>query len=527
MKRILLSLGAAAALLSCERVDIGSGDSPAGRDGDGVCHDEIVLGRRLEDPYKTENVVKALKALYPTKADRVNVGTTDYYVRFLPADQEEFDLLKGLGVEMLDHPLDYEILKEGDWYHDPSVDGDGITWQYATVPKDFEFPDVEYQILHECYIAANDPSTKSDGLDWDEVERKSYELTGNADMLAPAAETRAKSRTTPSGRITMVDEDAYGGKPFGVAGVQVSCNAFVKFATAYTDRDGYYTMGREFSSKLRYRLVFKNEKNFSIGLNLILVPASVSTMGKADPTGVSLNVTRDSEGKLFRRCVVNNAVYDYISRCDKADMDITAPPADLRLWILNSLDCSSTPMIHHGAIVSHALIAGFLGPYAMLVKLFSPDITIGTSGKGSYSAIYSTVVHELAHASHYAKVGNSYWNKYVEYILRSFLSTGSTYGTGAEEYAGHCAVGEMWAYYLESLMQKERYGGYSPDSGDNLWFKPQILRYLDDRGVGRSLIFKALSEEVTSVSALRSALVKACPEKRTVIDQAFSLYSDI
>ncbi len=526
MKRILLFFGAAVTLLSsCERIDIGSGNSPAGPEGVEVPHEAIVLGRQLEDPYRTENMTKALREIYPTKADRVNVSTTDLYVRFLPANQDEFDLLKASGVELLDHPLDYEILREGDWYRDPSVGEEEITWQYAVVPKDFEFPDIRHQVLHECYIAAHDPSTKADGLDWEAVERKAYEITGNAGMLASPLVTKA-DRVNPAGRITIVDEEANGGKPVGVAGVMVSCNAFVKFARAYTDRDGYYSMDRQFSSRLRYRLVFKNEKNFAIGFNLILVPASVSTLGKAEPSGVSLNVTADSEGKLFRRCVVNNAVYDYIGRCGKEDMNISAPPADLRLWIMNGLENCSSPMIHQGAVVSHALIAGFLGVYSPLVKLFAPDITLGTSGKASYRRIWSDTVHELAHSSHYAKVGNGYWNKYVEYILRSFVSSGSTYGTGKEDGAGYCAVGEMWAYYLESVMHKDRYGGYVPDSGESFWFKPQILKYLDERGVGRDVIFGAMSGDVTSVTSLRDAIVKACPEKRTVIEQAFARYSD-
>ena len=51
----------------------------------------IVLGERLENPYKTENMSKALNALYPTKAGDDVVETTDLYVRFLPTNQEEYD----------------------------------------------------------------------------------------------------------------------------------------------------------------------------------------------------------------------------------------------------------------------------------------------------------------------------------------------------------------------------------------------------------------------------------------------------
>ena len=75
-------------------------------------HDMIVLGERLENPYKTENVTKALQSLYPTKADRVQVEPTDYYVRFLPSSKEECDRLIEMGLELIDHPLDYEIAVE-------------------------------------------------------------------------------------------------------------------------------------------------------------------------------------------------------------------------------------------------------------------------------------------------------------------------------------------------------------------------------------------------------------------------------
>ena len=527
MKRVTLFVaGISAVLLSCERIDDGMGGVAPGTDAGELPHGEIVLGRRLEDPYKTENISKALAALYPTKAGVLPLQSTDSYVRFLPKTQEEFDSLKSLGVELLDHPVDFEILREGDWYHDPSIEDGEITWQYAVVPKDFTFPEIEHQILHDCYLPGDEEATKAGGIDWVAVEAKSYELTGNAGMLSDAALTRG-GKVNPSGRITIVDKEANGGKPFGVAGVTVSCNAFVKFAKACTDRDGYYRIGKSFSSRIRYRIVFKNERNFSIGLNLVLVPASVSTLGKNEPSGVSLEVTENSDAKLFRRCAINNAVYEYIGRCSEDDMGIAAPPADLRLWILNSLDCSSAPMIHQGAVVSHSLIAGFLGAYAVLVKLFAPDITLGTAGRESYSALYSETIHELAHASHYSNVGKDYWNKYVEYILTAFASSGAAYGTGSEENAGYCAVGEMWAYYLQSAMFQDRYGGSVSPFGWTEWFHPQIFHYLDARGIGRAAIFAVLKSGVNSEKALKSALVQAYPVKRTVIEQAFAKYAGI
>lgn len=517
---VLLAL----AIMSCTKEHI-SNESALDY-GRGITHDKIVLGNRLENPYKTENITKAIASLYPTKAGRVEVEPTDLYVRFLPEDENQCNILKNRGVHLLDHPLDYDILVEGDWYHDPEVPEGDVTWQYAVVPSDFDFPDIPYQIIHKCFIAENDKTTKSDGIDWEAVERQAYILTGNEDRWVSSSVTKA-AKIAPSGRITIIDGKANGGKAFGVAGVRISCNSFVKFAHTYTDRDGYYQMPAEFSSNLRYRLVFENEKGFSIGFNLILVPASVSTLGKSGPEGVSMTVTSESEEKLFRRCVVNNAAYDYITRCKPDDMGITAPPKDLRIWLFHALKASSAVMIHHGTILSAELLDKFLGDYSSLIRYFAPDVTIGVKNLDTYSSIYSEVCHELSHASHFSKVGVDYWNKYIRYIVKSYLATGGmTYGDGVSEDAGYCEIGECWAYYLESMMYKERYGGNIPAFGNDYWFYPQIFRYLDERGLTRSDIFSVLTASVRSREDLRQALIGSFPEKRTIIEQVFGRYGN-
>ena len=105
---------------------------------DVVSHEMIVLGKQLEDPYSVGNVTKAIANLYPTKANRVDVTPTDIYVRFLPEDEQQYQYLVDQGYDLMDHPLDYQIVKDGDYYHDPEVDEEGITWQYAVLPKGTE-----------------------------------------------------------------------------------------------------------------------------------------------------------------------------------------------------------------------------------------------------------------------------------------------------------------------------------------------------------------------------------------------------
>lgn len=524
MKRLgkMLWLVIAIAVSAC--TDEGLDAEISGSSIDKLSHEMIVLGKKLENPYSVENVTKAVEALYPTKTGRTDVEETDIYVRFLPANDDQLEELDGMDVDLMDHPLDYEIIEDGDYYQDPTLGEDDITWQYAVVPKGFKFPGgIRYEILDHCFISDNAVTRSDDGIDWDAVERESFRLTGNDAMLVTPTKG---GKVYPQGRITIVDEKQNGGKSFGVAGVKMVCNVFVKFCYAYTDRDGYYKMPKKFSAKVRYRLRFCNKKSFKIGFNKIIVSASTSTLGKGEPEGKDAVITSDSGRKLYTRCVVNNAAYDYITRCAEDDMNLRLPPKNLRLWIFYNMKASSAVMLKHGAVLDSDLISGFFGKWVPLIKIFMPDITIGVDDTKDYGTIYSTVCHELAHASHFAQVGKGYWDKYIAYIISSALSGDGTYGKGTGSGAGHCEVGEMWGYFMQALMYNDRYGGAMPSEGLSYWFKPQIFRYLHDRGLSRSQIYSALTVDVDSKSSLLAKLIELYPQQQEMIEQVFRRYSD-
>lgn len=503
--------------LSGEHVDI---------DGHSISHDMIVLGEKLQDPYSVENMTRAYLSLYPTKADRVPIECTHLYVRFLPDGQLEYDELESDGLVLLDHPVDYAIVKEGDYYHDPSIDEDRITWQYSVVPVDYEFSeDIEYEILERCYIADDHLSLKSSGdVDWAEVEREAYRLSGNEAMLVPRTKSDPDSR--PSGRITIEDE-AKEGAIEGVKGVKVSCNTFVKFAHCYTDEDGYYQFDKSFDTEPRYRIVFKNRHGFGIGFNLLLSPASSSTLGKNSPEGVDVHITSSSERKLYTRSVVNNAAYDYYEQCHAdGGKSMKTPPANLRIWLFQGLRKSSAVMLQQGTVVDESKLAEYLGDYMFLLKMFLPDITLGLKDLDTYEDIYTTAVHELAHASHFMSAGRKYWDRYVGYIVKSYLSSGFVmYGTGTEEDHGYCEVGEMWAYYIESKLHNERYPERPLLFGTGYWFSPQIFFYLDERGLDRYKISAALTSDIYERDKLQKKLISLYPQFKSTINQVFIRYN--
>lgn len=511
-----------ALLLSCND-RLSTEDIESGNDaGTALAHDEIVLGDRLEDPYAVENMQRAYASLYPTKA-REEIQPTDYYVRFLPENDGQLEKLLSYGLQLIDYPFDYQIIKDGDYYHDPEIAKDKITWQYAVVPADFDFPaGIRSEIIHPCFLSENAPSAKSaNGIDWEAVEREAFLITGNGDLLED--KVKGGGEVQPQGRITITDPAADGGQPVGVAGVTVSCNVFAKFSSSFTDRDGYYKMPGTFSGTPRFRLVFKNSKGFSIGFNSILYPASISTLGTNPASGVSVDVNQNSERKLFRRCAVNNAAYDFIRRCDISDLNLPVP-TDLCFWLFDEIDKSSAIMLHHGTALDTESSNTIFKIVSWVVNFFAPDITLGTRDCKTYAEFYSYVCHEMAHACHFNNVGTSYWNEYIRYIALCALRGQTTYGDGTLEGNGVCAVGEMWAYYLQSKMYKERYSGDNPSFGSGYWFHPQILTALEDRGIQTAGIFAALDADVRSKDALRSRLGEMYPAKKTSIDQIFNRY---
>lgn len=527
MKKVLFSIIAGVAALSLAGCwDIESRmDMPDIYEGSSVPleHGMIVLGKKLQDPYTVENMTKAVESVYGTKAGRVRLEATDYYVRFRPGDDGQLEALTKLGVVLMDHPLDYAIAREGDYYHDPDIPEEEITWQYAAIPKDMAIPaGIAYEVIDECYIPEHATKTRAgEGIDWALVEQESFRLTGNA---AEGTLTRAGETAVPKGRIAIVD-GAYDSEPIGVAGVKVSCNSFVKFASCYTDEEGYYEMDRSFSSEPRYRLVFKNEKGFAIGLNTVLVPASVSTLGKCDASGVSLVVDKDSDRTLFTRCVVNNAGWDYWNLCGAGSPAVTLPPANLRIWIMKNLSVSATIMQQQGATVDGTVIGEFLGEYAWIAKMFLPDLVVALGGKEDYASIYAEAMHGLAHSSHFMKVGKGWWNLLLINNLKSFVTSSFTiYGTGTETGSGYTAVAEMWAYLMQCKAYRARYRGSNAVFGTEYWFKPQILLYLDERGLDCYRCFAALDEDVTSPGGLQDKLKYYYPEFKDEINQAYLRY---
>ena len=116
----------------------------------------------------------------------VDIDTTHLYVRFLPKDSLQYDALTSdSSLELFDHPLDFEILKEGNSYHDPSIPSHLPTYQYTVVRPNFTFPSgIRNEILAALYLPEETAEkTKSISMKTvnflDALENESLQRTGN------------------------------------------------------------------------------------------------------------------------------------------------------------------------------------------------------------------------------------------------------------------------------------------------------------------------------------------------------------
>ncbi len=486
-------------------------------------HGMIELGKKLEDPYSLSYMQKAYEKLYPTKAANDKLQATNIYVRFLPKSIDEYKHLVSLGIDLFDHPLDYEIIKDGDYYRDPDLSPKQITWQYAVLPKSFILPKgIRSEILDDCYIPANELSTRADGVDWTAVEDMAYRLSGNEDMLSNI-KTRAWGEQ-PSGRITIEDEEFAGGKAFGVAGVKVLCNVFVHFASAYTDKDGYYRISDSFIFKPRYRLMFQNVKNFDIGLNLLIIPSSFSALGVGPNTGIDYHITSNSDAALYRRSVVNNTVYEYIEKCESDAFMIKRPPLSYRLWILPVLKQSISPMFHQGVTHSIKFLSKYLIPLSVFAFL-APDTILALSSKSSYKDIYASTLKECAKSSMYQVLGSDFWLEQLMYQMNSFLRTRRLEGDGSSKYSGRYELIAMWSDFIMELGLASRYAGLEKPNYTDKWYNAQIFHYLYDRGFTTRELFNSINSNINSLKDLQSSLSKLYPERVDIIDECFNRYA--
>ena len=228
---------------------------------------KLVLGKKLENPYTLENMAKAQTRIpnIDRNNDIVEIKTTDLYVRFLPKNAEEFNLLReDTTLELFSYPLDYEIKEAGDYYQDPTLPIDSSPWYYTAVSKDYAFKDVKHEIIEELFLIESAQKLYPNVSDdyWLTLEDKALSLTNNLENHGARA-----SKWNPSGYIKVQKYIKSINKGnIAVNNVKVRAVRWFTIKTDYTNSAGYYSIG-SFRRSVNYSVIF--ETNYAKVTNWI------------------------------------------------------------------------------------------------------------------------------------------------------------------------------------------------------------------------------------------------------------------
>ncbi len=502
----------------------------------------------------------------------VEIETTHLYVRFLPNDSLELEQLENDSLILFDYPLDYEIEEGGEYYQDPSIPEGQITWQYTTVKVDYEFPsNIKYEILEECFIMDDEDDYEDDESElkstqnnaWALLEYKAMDMTNNFTEKEKAEQNELKgwlvpSAKNPTGYIKVYNTSSV--DYVGVRGVKVRVHRIVKISYGTTNAQGKYKVHKKFRYNCFYGLRFQSSTGVKLWKWYTTLTYARYSMGVHGRSGYSRKIPKSSVA--WSLCTVMNGVYDYYNYiCPK--YEITKPYSNLRICVINNASKGGAPMLRritnpvgynsNSTFTNVALSMGLVYSSTLLYigKNLMPDIMIGAKSKQT-AKIYDTTIHELAHASHFTKVGSSFWAKYISYII-----TYGSYGDGTGKNADLCALGEMWGYYmgykaaidscgasnnavyqtsLESFTPKEppytseyKYTNWLPkgllwDLADS---NKDIVNSITDKAYGFTpkQFFNALDSDVLSPQDFKDRLMKETNNKqKTYVDELFEAY---
>jgi hypothetical protein len=304
-----------------------------------------------------------------------------------------------------------------------------------------------------------------------------------ANGLPPVTPTRQ-----PSGTIRVFDNNQATAGYRGVRNAKVIARRFLKVERVYTDNQGQFFLTKEFN-KVHLEIEFENDQAKIRALRRarlwqMLFPVK-RTIGKF--SGTLINLLHDipfvSDGRTdgarhWAAATANNNVQEF--RDYAVAQGIGNPPDKLRIlltnWVLQGSG-GATPMYAKRAwqdlpqefittfIISQGSpIAGGIAALIFVLKS-EIDITAGYNSLGDYTGgsnlLSETLFHELGHASHYNKVGNAWWQNFVQAEIQEIVAGPAPYGTAHSSNAPIIGLGESWGYHIGHFMADMKYGANS------------------------------------------------------------------
>jgi hypothetical protein len=479
-----------------------------------------VLAYQLPNPYTVANMRQAYSNV--KGGNWSHIAANNLYVRFKPTSKEQLlTLLETMDLELDDTPLDYKIAQEGDFYQDPAIPADEITWQYAVVPTGYSFPaGIQYQVLANVHLPAEadyaveaeaerlaglngdgddlagansmQNSLSMDAFDltcapgfvWDREQKKCVEICGEGTTWNEELQACVSNSPTPTppvragGRITVFDTNF--NTLQGVRKLRVVAKRWFKIERMYTNDNGNFTSTKNFRNKVKVIVKFKNGdasvkhvRGARLWEMLDATKWKLGTYSAGAINSIDARFPFDwNNSTLAKRnwaaASIHNAVQEFK---DYSALEGTPGlPGNLKILMSNfsSSVGGSAPLFARRlkdelplAFVEH-FVVGAAHPAAAvasaIIFYLRTQIDITTHFRYvSSDELKETMYHELAHASLYTQAGNAWYDSVVNHTLVEMIDGPAPYGTGTERGSPMIAMNEGWAYHYGRYLAGFRY----------------------------------------------------------------------
>lgn len=472
-----------------------------------------LLGNQLQgNPYSVSVMQQASINLYGNSS---GIAVNKLYVRFKPANDDQLFTLEALDLDLFDHPLDYEVLHQGDYYPQPGIGPDEIPWLYGIVDVGFQPPaGIQYEILQNVHIPDKDI--------W--LEQEAFRITGNTmddscgiivnrlplpcdDPCNPGPGCPLPSPEcggggdvppdprVPTGKLYVWDnrlDNGTGGQGtiVPVRRIRVIARNFLKTERVYTNDAGAFAFTKKFK---KVHLIVKMKNNNTIIRGLFGFRIWNITWALKKNIGEYKGNLSNIQYTFFRQeNVKSRGMQDWVGvtvfnkRMDFNGLsfqdNLPGTPAYLDMFITSWASAAAAPMFPHRYPNNTELLELFARKY-MINSISIPgglaarlnniirsrvDVVYGYNKPLSFldsDDISEVIFHELSHTQHYNKVGNNWWHNFVWAEMSEIFDYMGTrfdpYGPGNTGWSSIIALGESWAYHYGRVLADRVYGNYS------------------------------------------------------------------
>jgi hypothetical protein len=265
-------------------------------------------------------------------------------------------------------------------------------------------------------------------------------------------------------------------------------NLFSNIFTTFADDNGCWKVNQIFNGPIIVSIEFEHDRakfrgkkrglSFAPYDLLATITDRLGLLTGKDFNDIEVNYHLwDNPGSLphmyWGASTVNNALHEFH---DYATADnINTPPLDLDFYLGWNQGFGYATMTNFigNAPLTNAVTSGFMNnnsamlapfvanlpityPLVYIVSTYLPDIFVGIDDNNS-DRIKDLAYHEIAHASHYDFVGNSFWSTLITATIMAEVNEGRPHGLSTSVNAGHLAVAESWAQFIELLYSHRTY----------------------------------------------------------------------